>query len=250
MKVLVVDDDAIQRMLLADMLQGFEKVDIVESGDGDAAWKEMENGLCPVLCCCDMRMPGISGIELLERFKSRPALADVPFIFFTAATDRRTIEDAIAAGATNYILKPFDLRGARSCLEKVFRGIRDRYCEDASATQKRLGIPPDKLLGYFAVFEQQLADAIPVMREHLANGGLLPALGKLENLQANCATLGLWHAVTMIEYAHSLNADVVERILRDVETIVDEQVLRAKSQFGMHETRSAKVAETPAQNKT
>ena len=235
MKILVVDDDAIQRMLLVDMLQRFEKVEIVEAADGDAALKELESGLCPVLCCCDMRMPGMSGVELLRRVKSSPVLADMPFIFFTAATDRSTIEEAIAAGATDYILKPFDLKAARSSLKKVFRNIRDRYCEEAAATQKRLGIPPQRLLGYFDTFKQQLADAKPLMLAWLANDDVPEVNAKLDNLQANCATLGLWHAVTMIKYARSLKTDLVERILEDIEAIVDQQALSAKTAFGIHE---------------
>ena len=137
MKVLVVDDDTIQRMLLVDLLQRFEKVDIVEADSGDAAWKLLQEGLCPVLCCCDMRMPGLSGMQLLQHFKSRAVLAEVPFVFITASTDRNTIGDAIALGAANYILKPFDLTKARSSLEKIFRSIRERYCEEPAETKRR-----------------------------------------------------------------------------------------------------------------
>lgn len=245
MKTLLIDDDAIQRMLLVDMLNRFERVEIIEAADAESAWKEIEGGLCPVLVCCDIRMPGMSGIELLQRFKARPVLADVPFIFFTAATDRGTITEAIAAGATDYILKPFDLRAARSSLEKVFRGIRARYCEDPSATKKRLGMPPEKLLAYLEAFKQQLADYGPPVQEQPAEASAAGA--KLDNLQANCTTLGLWQAATMIEYARPLKADLVARIVKDVATIVDEQVLRAKAEFGIREPASAKAGEKSAQ---
>ena len=248
MKVLLVDDDPIQRMLLVDLLHRFEKVEIVQAADGDEAWKELESGLCPVLCCCDMRMPGMSGIELLRRFKSRPALAEVPFVFFSAATDRNTIEDAIAAGATGYILKPFDLRGARSKLEKVFHGIRERYCEETRVTQKRLGVPPEKLLGYFDAFKNQLADSGPSMQEQSADGKNTPPGARFDNLQASCAALGLWHAARMIEYARSMKPDVVERILQDVATIIDQQVLRARAEFGIRESPALKANEKPAQD--
>jgi two-component system chemotaxis response regulator CheY len=234
-------------MLLVDMLQRFERVEIIEAADAESAWKEIEGGLCPVLACCDIRMPGMSGIELLQRFKSRPVLADVPFIFFSAATDRGTITEAIAAGATDYILKPFDLRAARSSLEKAFRGIRARYCEDPSATRKRLDLPPEKLLAYLDAFKQQLADCSPRMQEQSAGADPSAAGARLDNLQANGTTLGLWQASTTIQYARSLRADLVARIVTDVATIVDEQVLRAKAEFGIREPRSPKADEKAAQ---
>ena len=162
MKVLVVDDDAMQRMLLADLIKGLAKVDIVEAADGDAAWQELRNGLYPVLCCCDIRMPRMSGIELLEHVKSRSTLADMPFIFVTAATDRTTIQQAIMSGATMYLLKPFDLPKVRPRLEKLFRVIGNRYREEPAATQERLGVSPERLLDYLAGLKQKVADWLKV----------------------------------------------------------------------------------------
>ena len=234
MKILVVDDDTIQRMLLVDLLQRFEKVDIVEADSGDAAWKLLQEGLCPVLCCCDMRMPGMSGMELLQHFKSRAMLAEVPFVFITASTDRNTIGDAIALGAANYILKPFDLTKARSSLEKIFRSIRERYCEEPAATKKRFRAAPQKLLGYFAVLKQQLADARMPVREQLSNGEIANARHRLDSLQAGCKAMGLWHAAMMIEHLHVLEPDPVDRILAEVEIIVDAQMARTRSEFGIH----------------
>ena len=102
MKVLVVDDDVVQRMVLVDLLRRYENVEIVEAADGALAWQEVQDGLCPVLCCCDMLMPKMSGIELLQHFKSVPRLAVVPFVFITASTDSDTVKKAIACGATDY----------------------------------------------------------------------------------------------------------------------------------------------------
>jgi two-component system chemotaxis response regulator CheY len=245
MKVLIIEDDEIQRMLLSDLLRRFEKVEIVEAVDGAAAWQELENGLCPVLCCCDMNMPGMSGIEVLHQFRTRAALADVPFVFITAATDRETIEEAIASGATNYILKPLNLIKARSSLEKVFRGIRDRYSEEPAAAQKRMGVAPDRLLRYYDAFKQQVGDARPVMTTLLAGGDRAPVDAKLDNLKTGCTTLGLWHAALMVDCARALEAEPLDRVLAEVEEIVDEQTGRARIDFGMPKPRKPKVDETP-----
>ena len=149
MKVLVVEDDGMQRMVLVDLIKGFPKVEIIEAVDGASAWQGLQDGLSPVLCCCDMHMPGMSGIELLKLFRACDAFADVPFVFITAAADRDTIKSAIEAGATNYILKPINITQARSRLSVLFKGIGERYSEDPKATQARMGMPPVRLLDYF-----------------------------------------------------------------------------------------------------
>lgn len=240
MKVLVVDDDAIQRMLLVDLLQRFEKVDIVEADSGDAAWELLQSGLCPVLCCCDMRMPGMSGMELLQQFKSRAVLAEVPFVFITASTDRSTIEDAIASGAANYIIKPFNLTKARPSLEKIFRGIRERYCEDPAATRKRLRVAPEKLLGFFAALKQQLVDARVPLRKQLSNDEVVNAQPRLDSLKAGCKAMGLWHAAMMIERLHVVEPDPVDNILAEVGVIIDVQMVRIRAEFGIRPVAKAK----------
>lgn len=247
MKVLLVEDDVIQRMMLADLLRRFEKVDIVEAADGDAAWQELQNGLCPVLCCCDMRMPGMSGIDLIHRFKSRAVLADVPFIFVTAATDRETVEEAINSGATNYILKPINLAKARSNLERIFRSIRERYSEEPAITQRRMGVAPERLLDYYEAFKQQVAEARLGMNAPASVGEKAAAETKLESLKTGCATLGLWHAALTIECAESLERGLLDRALVDVEAIIDEQVSRARLDLGIRAQRKLKAVESPVE---
>lgn len=237
MKVLIVDDEAIQRMVLADLLSRFERVEIVEAADGDAAWTELQNGLCPVLCLCDMSMPGMTGIELLRHFKSSTILAGVPFIFITAATKRETVQEAIASGATNYILKPFNLPRERAALEKVFRGVRERYSEEPSVTQKRLGISGERLLGYFDAFKHQLVEGRAQILEQLADGGVVMAGAKLDSLRTGCITLGLLHAAAMIDALRDQEPTLVERVLTDVEAMIDEQRHHVAREFGIHETR-------------
>jgi two-component system chemotaxis response regulator CheY len=248
MKVLVVDDDLMQRMLLVDLLGRYERIEIVEAADGARAWEEVQNGLCPVLCCCDMLMPEMSGIELLQKFKSRTALAEVPFIFVTASTDSDTIKKAIASGATDYILKPVNFTKARSSLDRVFQDIYKRYGESPSATQKRLRVPPERLFGYYDALKQQLAGTRPTVQKQLAAGEVLPARNSLDSLKTSCNTLGLWHAAKMIECADALEPDVVDRILTVVEAAVDEQMLGATREFGVPKTRRSTKKEQPAQD--
>ena len=82
MTALVVDDDVVSRMALADLLSGLLSgsgvFGLAEAEDAEAAWKLLEGGLAPAICFCDVLMPRKSGIDLLARMTLRPALAAVP----------------------------------------------------------------------------------------------------------------------------------------------------------------------------
>lgn len=241
MKVLIVEDDGMQRMVLADLVKAFPRVEIVEAIDGASAWQGLQDGLSPVLCCCDMNMPGMSGLELLKMFRSCDALAEVPFVFITAAADRDTIKSAISAGATNYILKPIDVRQARSRLSVLFKGICERYSEDPKATQARMGMPPARLLDYFSEFKQEIVSAQPAIREYLTCGDEASARAMLDTMRTGCIALGLRHASRMIENLRALEPDLVLSVVNDIEAMVDEQVLRVQTDFGIREVRKPKT---------
>ena len=56
---------------------------------------------------CDWDMPDVTGIEVLEAVRAGERLKDTLFIMVTAETRAKNIKQAIAAGATDYLLKPF-----------------------------------------------------------------------------------------------------------------------------------------------
>jgi two-component system chemotaxis response regulator CheY len=113
MKILIVDDDIISRMLLMHLISACGQRDIVEAEDGLDAWQQLERGLRPAILFCDVRMPRLSGIELLQRVKGDPALAAMPFVLVSAAHEQESVQQALAAGASGYIVKPFRDEGVR-----------------------------------------------------------------------------------------------------------------------------------------
>lgn len=100
--ILVVDDDASQRRLIEFWLVE-EGYSVVTVADGQAGLQAFENNP-PALVISDIRMPGLSGLELLGRIKG--ANSDTPVILVTAFG---TVADAVGAmklGAADYVLKP------------------------------------------------------------------------------------------------------------------------------------------------
>ena len=157
MKALVVDDDIVSRMALIELLSAYGVFDLIEVEDGDAAWALLEAGLRPVICFCDVRMPRMSGINLLQKIKIAPALAALPFVLVSSASDRDTALQAVTLGAVGYIQKPLHAPDARVHLEKIFKVTLDKLAEDPVATAQRLHIGSERLQSYLDAFGEQLA---------------------------------------------------------------------------------------------
>src|SRR5437762_2203423 len=102
--VLVVDDlpanvDVVINHLA---LAGFR---VLYAGSGLRALKQLELGV-PDLILLDLRMPGLDGIQTCQAIKAKPAWAQVPIIFMTAADEIEQKLAAFEAGAVDYVIKP------------------------------------------------------------------------------------------------------------------------------------------------
>ena len=201
MKALVVDDDIVSRMALMDLLSAYGVFELVEAEDGLAAWTLLFNGLRPAIVFCDVRMPRMSGIDLLERMKANHELARVPFVLVSSASDRDTVLQAVTLGAVGYVLKPLHAAEARAHLDKIFKSTLDKLVEDPLATMQRLNIGASRLAAYLNAFGAQLAAA----RQQLAappGAASAADLGvRLDALHHGCMTLGLWQAAARFAQA-------------------------------------------------
>lgn len=192
MKVLVVDDDVVSRMMLMHLIDSSGHYEIVEAEDGADAWQQLSGGLRPAACFCDLRMPRVSGLELLQKVRDDAALAALPFVLVSSANDRETVERATRAGATGYIVKPFEPADVRAQLAALsVLQAAPLPAEDPAATQARLGIDAQRLGAYLAGFETQLLAAGPELETLLRDGQHGEAAVRLERLRGGCATLGL-----------------------------------------------------------
>jgi CheY-like chemotaxis protein len=103
--VLVVDDDAATAELVAIHLRKAGYQAAVALNPFDAA-RHMTRLGPPALVILDVEMPGMSGIEFLERIRRNKHLRDLPVILFTAHSGREDIVRGLLAGADGYLAKP------------------------------------------------------------------------------------------------------------------------------------------------
>jgi DNA-binding NtrC family response regulator len=104
MRILVVDDEKIKRITLADDLSG-QGHEVVTAGDGQQALELLDRELFDVVVT-DIKMPKLDGLELLKRVKES-ASADVRFILMTAYGSIPVAVEAMKLGATDFLTKPF-----------------------------------------------------------------------------------------------------------------------------------------------
>lgn len=193
MKVLVVDDDVVSRMVLMHLIDSCGKFDIVEAEDGADAWQQLEGGLRPAICFCDLRMPRLSGMELLARVKADPAHDAMRFVLASSASDHATMAKASSLGASGYIVKPFEhdmVLAHLAGLSPHPAGLVDN-AESPRATMQRLGIDGARLLAYLGGFETQLEVAGTELAPLVAGAQFADARARIERLHAGCVTLGL-----------------------------------------------------------
>jgi len=199
MRVLVVDDDVVSRMVLMHLVDSCGAHEIVEAEDGAAAWELLDGGLRPDLCFCDLRMPRLSGMELLQKVRADSTLAAMPLVLVSSANDQETLHDAQQAGVSGYIVKPFQQEQVREQLD-AFAGAGASKAAALSAeppwqTLQRLGIERERLQAYLDGFRAQIQAAGDDIESLLASGEPLQARQRIERLHLGCTTLGL-HGAT------------------------------------------------------
>jgi len=200
MNVLVVDDDVVARMMLMHLVDSCGSHAIVEADDGADAWRQLEAGLRPDIVFCDLRMPHLSGLELLQRVRHDPLLAALPFVLVSAASDSATMDEAAQAGASGYIVKPFRHDDVRVQFERLFPpadayNATDANDESPDAVVRRLGIDVERLRLYLDGLARQLQAAQAGLTEG-AEGA-----EQLARLRAGCSMLGLHGAAEALERA-------------------------------------------------
>ncbi len=106
-KILIVDDDTMNRVVLSDLLTG--EYDIIEAKDGDEALRILEEKAKEItLVLLDMVMPGRDGLEVLEIMNEKGWIKGTPVVMISAETASPQVEKAFALGVTDFLYRPFD----------------------------------------------------------------------------------------------------------------------------------------------
>ncbi len=189
-RVLVVDDNADLRAYVARILSDDYTVELAADGLSALAAARRER---PALVLSDVMMPGLDGFGLLRALREDPALSRVPVLLVSARAGEEAAVEGLAAGADDYLAKPFSARELlarvrvhlglarqRDVLERFFALSLDMMCvagtdgyfKRVSPSFSVLGYAPEELLarpfGDFVHPDDQASTAAEVGR--LAEG--------------------------------------------------------------------------------
>ena len=119
-QVVVADDDAENRRVLSELLAA-EGFDPLPFDGGEAVWSAMVSGqIRPDVVVLDVRMPGLSGVDLLRRIKAQfPA---IPVVLVSAFADEQVWSEGLEAGAADVFPKPIDGASLVRALRAVVGG--------------------------------------------------------------------------------------------------------------------------------
>ena len=119
--VLVVDDSPTMRQMVAFTLTsaGYQ---VVEAGNGKEAVGKVTGGGKPDLVVTDLNMPEMDGITLIKEIRKMPALKFTPILMLTTEASDDKKKAGQAAGATGWIVKPFNPEQMMAVIKKVLPG--------------------------------------------------------------------------------------------------------------------------------
>ncbi|MBK8274868.1 MAG: chemotaxis response regulator CheY [Nitrospira sp.] len=120
MKILIVDDMVTMRRIVKNVLKqlGFSNIDEAENGqDGLQKLKSSKYDFV----VSDWNMPVMTGIDMLRAIRADEQLKAIPVLMVTAEAQQKNLVEAVQAGVSNYIVKPFTAETMQEKLAKIFK---------------------------------------------------------------------------------------------------------------------------------
>ena len=123
LKVLVVDDMDAIRNLVSSTLKELGVRTILQAPNGSVAWSHIQGA--PVdMIVCDWDMPQVSGLELLELVRKSEKYNHIPFLMLTGSTEKSKVMNAVVAGVSDFLSKPFSPKDLEYRVIKLLRKVK------------------------------------------------------------------------------------------------------------------------------
>lgn len=127
-KVLLIEDDALLCWLLEKILKN--KYDVTVMNDGQEAWAWLTSDNIPDLIVSDLKMPSLSGLELLENLSTSDVLKNIPIIIHSGYEDAGKRKKCLDLGAFSYLVKPFEPEYLVSEVERAIESRNENIMAD------------------------------------------------------------------------------------------------------------------------
>jgi two-component system, sensor histidine kinase and response regulator len=242
-RVLVVDDEEHNRVLLRDWLeaQGHE---VTEAVDGQQAMDEVTSR-APDVILLDVMMPKVDGFEVCRRLKADPQTALIPILLITALTDRQDRLTGVAAGANDFLTKPIDVQDVTFRIGNALYAKRlyDQMADNYQRLRELEALRDDMTHMLVHDLRTPLTSVITGMQT-------VEMFGELNARQQRSLRLALAGGQSLVrmisdlldistmedgslslEYQNLAATDLVERALKEIETLAQEKSLALVRDF-------------------
>lgn len=119
LKILIVDDFPTMRRIVKTLLKQLGFTNFTEAEDGAMALSLLQSHNDFQMVVSDWNMPNMTGLELLKSVRMDPKLKHLPFLMVTAEAEKENIIEAVKAGVSNYVVKPFTAITLKEKLQKI-----------------------------------------------------------------------------------------------------------------------------------
>jgi two-component system chemotaxis response regulator CheY len=120
MKILVVDDMTTMRRIVKNILKQLGFANVEEAENGQEALQKLRAERFDFVVS-DWNMPVMTGIDMLRAIRADAQLNAIPVLMVTAEAQQANLVEAIQAGVSNYIVKPFTAETMLDKLQKIFK---------------------------------------------------------------------------------------------------------------------------------
>jgi two-component system chemotaxis response regulator CheY len=118
-KILIVDDMSTMRRIVKNALKQIGYSNMEEAEDGNSALAKLRAEAFNFVVS-DWNMPNMTGLDLLKAIRADSALKAIPVLMVTAEAKQENIVEAVQAGVSNYIVKPFTAETLKEKIDKIF----------------------------------------------------------------------------------------------------------------------------------
>ena len=120
MKILVVDDMVTMRRIVKNILKQLGFANVEEAENGQEALQKLQTDRYGFVVS-DWNMPVMTGIDMLRAIRADEKLKTTPVLMVTAEAQQSNLVEAVQAGVSNYIVKPFTAEILQEKIAKIFK---------------------------------------------------------------------------------------------------------------------------------
>lgn len=199
-KVLIVDDNAINREILHDLLlDANPSIEMVMAENGEVAINKMQQSSFDMVLL-DIQMPKMNGYETSEHIRKnmKYPISETPIIAMTAHALENVAESCFKSGMNDYIAKPIDMTFLANKMNKLLEKKRKTIATlnkyktiDLEHLKELTKDNKDRILKYIGIFLQNLPDELEVLNRHAENKDFNAIRESLHKIKGITAYMGI-----------------------------------------------------------